>query len=132
MSIEYLYEKMPERKTSENGVVLLLVLSVILVIVILSGVVLAAITSQSRLTQHQINRIKAYYAGKGIMNYALNQLRKGLWVPGTYCLGNCSGLGVFSPTGTIPPEPDFPSYNILVTISPGSPNTIVITTEYTS
>jgi len=66
---------------NKRGVVLFIVLGVVLVGVILAAVILSIVSSQSRLTHHQVSRIKAYYAAKGIMNYANEKLRKGDWVP---------------------------------------------------
>ncbi|MDD5409570.1 MAG: hypothetical protein PHC71_05735 [Candidatus Omnitrophica bacterium] len=106
----------------KKGVILLIVLATILIITILAGVVLGVITNQSRLTQHKIARIKAYYAARGIMNYANYMIKAGAWIPSTTqnryaCLGNCSALGVSSPTYAIPTDADIP-YNILVRIHP--------------
>ena len=111
---------MLKHNTARKGVVLLIVLATILVVIILAGIILNIVSSQSRLTTHQVSRIKAYYAGRGIMNYALDMLRQGNWtasgsVNKTACLGNCTGLGVAAPDYTIPTDSDIP-YNILVTI----------------
>jgi hypothetical protein len=138
---------------NKKGIVLFIVLATVLIIVILSGVILSIISSQSRLTHHQASRIKAYYAGKGIMNYALEMLRKGSpggWVlPGTGNLyyachkaqgssKDCVDSGI-SPTSSayiIPTDNDIP-YNVQVTIHPDKtgPNNIgaklEIKTEYT-
>lgn len=125
----------------EKGVVLLIVIATIMVIVILSGAILSIISSQSRLTHHQISRIKAYYAGKGIMNYAQDMLRQGIWVADAAsnryaCHRDCSGLGVPSPDYVIPTDGDI-TYNILVTIYPRNQalgNTVTrldIKTDYT-
>ncbi|MDP2044012.1 MAG: hypothetical protein Q8K15_02445, partial [Candidatus Omnitrophota bacterium] len=106
-----------------KGVVLFIVLGLILVVVVLAAVILSIISSQSRLTHHQVSRIKAYYAGKGMMNYASDMLRKGNWVPNASggankyaCHRNCIDSGV-SATYTIPIDNDIP-YNIQVTIHP--------------
>ncbi|MFA5095977.1 MAG: hypothetical protein WC478_01410, partial [Candidatus Omnitrophota bacterium] len=83
---------------SSRGIVLLIVMGVILIVVILSAIILRTSTSQSRLTLHQTSRIKAYYAAKGIMNYALDKLRKNEWsAPASgsryACHGNCASMG---------------------------------------
>ena len=119
-------------KDPQKGVILLIVLATIMVVVILSGVVLGIITNQSSLTRHKIDRAKAYYAAKGIMNYALDMLSKGASGGGwsadptnnRYAChskvsgGNCSSLGVSAPYyATIPTDSDIP-YNVLVTIYP--------------
>ena len=114
---------MPKPGSAERGVILLIVLGTVLIVIILSGVMLKTVSNQSRLTHHQVSRIKAYYAIKGIMNYAQDMLRKGTWAPDPVtnnryaCLGDCSGLGVSAPDYPIPADSDIP-YNILVTIYP--------------
>jgi hypothetical protein len=54
-------------------------------VVILTSVVLTLIASQSKLADHQLRRIQAYYAGQAAVNYALEELRLGTagWVPDT-------------------------------------------------
>lgn len=108
---------------NRKGVILFIVLSVVLVVVILSGVILTIISSQSRLTHHQVSRIKAYYASKGIMNYALEMLRIGTWVPNASggankyaCHRGCIDVS-FPAAYTINTDPDIP-YIIQVTIHP--------------
>ncbi|MDD4954382.1 MAG: hypothetical protein PHG40_05715 [Candidatus Omnitrophica bacterium] len=113
---------MLKRNTARKGVILLIVLATLLVVIILAGVILSIVTNQTRLTTHQVGRIKAYYAGKGMMNYTLDMLRKGTWAAHATdkryaCHGDCTALGVPSPTYTIPADTDIP-YNILVTIYP--------------
>ncbi len=116
----------------EKGVILLIVLGTVLIVVILAGVILGLVTSQSRLTLHQVSRTKVYYAAKGIMNYSLDMLRKGEAAGGwaadstnnRYAChskvagGNCASLGQSPPYyATILTDSDIP-YNILVTIYP--------------
>ncbi|MDD2679841.1 MAG: hypothetical protein PHO03_03445 [Candidatus Omnitrophica bacterium] len=113
---------MLKHNAAEKGVVLLIVLATLLVVIILAGVILNLISNQTRLTTHQVSRIRAYYATKGIMNYTLDMLRQGTWVPHATdkryaCHRDCTGLGVAEPTYTIPIDTDIP-YNILVTIYP--------------
>jgi len=132
---------MPNPEANESGIVLIIVLAIILVVVILSGAMLRTIISQSRLTHHQVSRIKAYYAGKGMMNYVQDMLRKGTWTADATnkkyaCHRDCSGLGVPAPNYIIPTDNDI-LYNILVTIYPlnqALSNTVTqldIKTEYT-
>lgn len=73
---------------NKKGVVLFMVLGTLLVVIILANVVLAIISSQSRLTHHQVSRIQAYYAAQAGMNLALENLRTGTWT--------------FSPTNSCP------------------------------
>jgi Tfp pilus assembly protein PilX len=114
---------MSKPKTAKReGVVLLIVLGTLLVVIVLAGFILNIISNQSRLSNHQISRIKAYYASKGMMNYALEMLREGTWVADstvnvTACHGDCAGFGVPSPTYSIPTDVDIP-YNVLVIIYP--------------
>jgi len=56
-----------------------MVMGILLVVVVLANVILAIISSQARLTHHQVSRIQAYYAAQAGMNYALDQLRTGDW-----------------------------------------------------
>lgn len=66
-------------KTKERGIVLFVVLATILVVILLANVILSIISSQSRLTHHQVSRIQAYYAAQAGINYAYEMLRKGTW-----------------------------------------------------
>jgi Tfp pilus assembly protein PilX len=76
---------MVDPKRRQKGIVLVLVLATILIVVLLGIAILNIISSQSRLTHHQLSRIQAYYANKAVINYAFEQLRTGAWVPGTNC-----------------------------------------------
>jgi Tfp pilus assembly protein PilX len=114
---------MLKSKSARRGVALFIVLGTILVVVILANVVLSIILSHSRLTHHQIGRIRAHYAGLAGMNYALEQLRTGTWSPpNNYCIGNstaghCGG----SPDVN---DPDMP-YEVRINITAsgsGGPN----------
>lgn len=71
--------------TNKKGVVLVIVLGTILVTALLANAVIHLISSQSRLTHHQLSRIQAYYATKAAVTYAQEQLRAGAWVAGTNC-----------------------------------------------
>jgi len=139
---------MPKLQSSGKGVVLLIVIGVIFISVLFAGIALKLITSQSSLTQHQVYRIKAYYAAKGIMNYAQDMLRKGTWTPhdsnkryvchSKVAGGNCSSLSVSPPYyATISTDSNIP-YDILVTIYPlnqalvGTVTQLDIKTKYTS
>ncbi len=98
---------------SQKGVALYLVLATLLVVIVLANVVLSIISSQSRLTHHQISRIQAYYADMAGINYAFEMLRTGTWtIPASsasYTLTLCrSGCSIN--------EPDLPSSVTLVNI----------------
>ena len=66
---------------NNKGIVLLIVLATLLVVTILGNIILNTVLSQSRLTHHQISRIRAYYATQAGMNYAIEMLRLGNWTP---------------------------------------------------
>lgn len=107
---------------AKKGVVLLIVLATLLVVIVLVGVILGIISNQSSLTTHQLSRIKAYYAAKGMMVYAMDMLRQGIWKADSTnkkyaCHRSCTVLGVASPDYTIPTDGGIP-YNVLVTIYP--------------
>lgn len=68
----FLYAKMPKYK---KGVILFIVLGVLMVVVVLTTVILRIISSQSRLSYHQLSRIQAHYAAKAGVVYALEKLR---------------------------------------------------------
>jgi len=82
---------------SKKGIALFIVLGIIMVVVVLSMVILRVTSSQSRLTNHQIERVRAYYAGKAGMNLAFYNLNKGTWSPPAsgiryYCINGAVDL----------------------------------------
>ncbi len=81
-----------ENMKREKGVVLLVVLAAIFMVTILVNIILGLTLSQSRLTHHQVNRIRAYYALQAGMNLAFDRLRTGDWDTTTtpYTLGKAS------------------------------------------
>ncbi|MCM8795255.1 MAG: hypothetical protein NC928_00975 [Candidatus Omnitrophica bacterium] len=87
---------------NKKGVALLMVLGTLLVVLVLANVVLAIISSQTRLTHHQISRIQAYYAAWAGINYALEQLRTGAWTVAP--TNSCS-----PPNGCVLVDNDFPA-----------------------
>lgn len=95
----FLYAKMPKHK---KGVILFIVLGVLMVVIVLTTVILRIISSQSRLSYHQLSRIQAQYAAKAGMVYALEKLRTNDW---TYSpVNSCP-----DPGGCVVTDPDFPS-----------------------
>jgi len=64
-------------RLNNKGVVLIIVLATLFVVVLLANIILGLMSSQSRLTHHQVSRIQAYYADWGGVNYAYDKLRKG-------------------------------------------------------
>jgi len=69
-------------KRSQSGVVMLVVLGAIMVVIILANIIMTLMSSQSRLTHHQVSRIQAYYAAMGAINYTYEQLRQRVWQAG--------------------------------------------------
>jgi len=138
----------PER--AQKGVVLLIVLGTVLVVTVLASAVLAVVNNQTRLTHHQVSRIKAYYASLGIMNLALENLRKsvsgGGWDPHPTnyryaCFPSLGCIDGVTRDYDLPDDPDIP-YKVQVKIYPqgtvaaGSPigsgvTQIEIKTDYT-
>jgi Tfp pilus assembly protein PilX len=60
---------------NKKGVALYFVLAIVLIMVILANIILNFITSQNRLTTHQVKRVQAIYAAQAGVNYAIEQLR---------------------------------------------------------
>jgi len=60
-----------------KGVVLFIVLAVLMIVVIMSIIILRIMSSQNRLTHHQVSRIQAYYASLAGINLAYDMLRQG-------------------------------------------------------
>jgi len=76
-------------KFGKKSMVLLVVMATLLVLISLTIAVLSLILSHARLTAHQVNRTKAYYAALAGMNLAMEEMRNGNWLPSsatTYCL----------------------------------------------
>ncbi len=134
---------MPNR--SRKGVALFIVLGIIMLVMILTIVILRIMFSQSRLTHHQVSRIKAYYAGKSMMNYAFEMLRTGAWIPNPsggankYACHSSDETCIDSVTNNYPilPYDSAIGYKVQVTIYPQNTalnNTVTrldIKTEYT-
>jgi len=71
-----------------RAVVLTVVLIIFLLITILCGIILNLYTSQARLNEHYIRRIKAYYAALGGIWWAIDRLRNGIVSPGIITIGD--------------------------------------------
>jgi len=81
----------------------MIVLATILIVVILATIIFGLVTSQTRLTHHQVSRIQAYYADQAAVNYALENLRTGVWTIGANCAStNCCSTPC-TDTATNPP-----------------------------
>lgn len=81
----------------EKGIALFMVLGTILIIVILANVMLTMISSQGRLTHHQVSRIQAYYAAQAGVNYAYESLRVGTWNAASCPAPNGCRVSIFAP-----------------------------------
>ena len=86
---------------NKKGVVLFIVIGVIIIVTALATVILRVISSQSRLTHHQVGRIQGLYTGKAGMIYALEQLRLGAW---KFSPNSCP-----NPAGCPVSDPNFPN-----------------------
>ena len=73
-----------------KGVILLMVLATVLIVALLANIILRLISTQYKLTHHQIARIQAYYAAMAGVNYALDNLRRGAWTVNS-CLESAGG-----------------------------------------
>ncbi len=62
---------------NKKGIVLFVVLATIFMVILLGNIILNIMSSQSRLTHHQVSRIQAYYAATAGANYAFDKLRRG-------------------------------------------------------
>lgn len=90
---------------NHKGTALFIVLSTLLVVVILANIALRIAASHSRLTNHQVSRIRAYYAAQAALVYTMEQLRKGTWkapeatqATKHACLNSCVDTGVSAST----------------------------------
>lgn len=109
----------------KKGVVLLIVLGTILLVVILANIILSTMSSQSRLTHHQVSRIQAYYAAMAGINYAFESIRlnDANWIPAPDVFPNtrtrilCRGCVLPNVN-----EPELPNSIQQVTITIGAPN----------
>lgn len=64
-------------RLNRKGVVLFIVLAVLMIVIILASVILSIMSSQFRLTHHQVSRIQAYYASMAGINLAYDMLSQG-------------------------------------------------------
>lgn len=72
----------------KKAVALLTVLVFMLLVTIIAGAALSIMTKQARLAEHQIRRIKGFYAVESAINKAYQSLRvQGITVPPVNCPG---------------------------------------------
>jgi Tfp pilus assembly protein PilX len=84
---------------AHSGVTLYLVILMLIIVLTLSVIVVNLIVAHTRLTSHQIERVKAYYTAMAGINLAYTRLRTGYWGNNTYHL-NKSGATVGTPCTT--------------------------------
>ncbi|MCX5702984.1 MAG: hypothetical protein NT066_00570 [Candidatus Omnitrophica bacterium] len=102
-----------------------IVLGTIFIVITLGNIILSIISSQSRLTHHQVSRIQSYYAAMAGVNYALEMVRLGNanWIPSPDTGANtrtrilCRGCS----TPDVD-EPNLPISIQQVTVTIGAPN----------
>lgn len=63
-------------RINKKGIALFIVLATIFIVILLANIILSIMSSQSRLTHHQISRIQAYYSTMSGANYAFDKLRR--------------------------------------------------------
>ena len=104
----------------EKGIVLFIVLGTILLVIVLANAILSMISSQSRLTHHQVSRIQAYYAAQAGMNLAIEKLRIGDWQPNSS--GGADKYACINGCDVTPTYPVFADstirFNVKITIHP--------------
>lgn len=67
---------MLNRLMSQRGMVLFIVLAIFFIVILIGNFTMGLISSQSRLTHHNVGRIQAYYAAQGALHYAFEKLRQ--------------------------------------------------------
>ncbi|MFA4888581.1 MAG: hypothetical protein WC628_03275 [Candidatus Omnitrophota bacterium] len=118
-------------KLKPRGIVLLLVLAAVVLVVILAGAILSLILNQARITNHQVNRIRAYYAAQAGVNLAMEKLRVGDWTnPAVHMLCNATICSCNSPGNVCDEDMPF-LVNINITRYGGQFN-ISATANYTA
>jgi hypothetical protein len=113
---------MPKVSLDNRGVVLLVVVATIMIAVVLAGVVLKVVSSQARLSHHDVSRVQAYYASIAGVNYAFEQLRKGAagggWVVGANCIASSPCEKKFDDGDFYPPVLINPINGVSIIIRP--------------
>jgi Tfp pilus assembly protein PilX len=97
---------------TRKAVALTVVLTMLIVVLTLAFIVANLVSNQSRLTRHQLERTRAYYAGLAAANLVIDGLRYLNWASGnrTLCASGCT-----TNDGDIPYRVD-----ISITDAPGS------------
>ncbi len=82
-----------DRIRDNKGVVLFIVIANVFIVVLLASIILIIMKNNSRLSQHKINRIKAYYGAYAAMAYAFDRLGTSAWTTGDYAICPAAGAG---------------------------------------
>lgn len=61
---------------NHKGIAIYIVIVILLIVVALAAIAVVVMRSQTTLTQHQVTRIQAYYAGLGGLAYAYDSLTR--------------------------------------------------------
>jgi Tfp pilus assembly protein PilX len=77
---------------ARKAVALTVVLTMLVVVLTLAYIVASLISNQSRITRHQLERTRAYYAGLAGANLAIDGLRYLNWASGnrSLCASSCT------------------------------------------
>jgi len=106
----------------KKGIVLVVVLGVLIVLSILAIVALSLMTQESRIAEHKIKRMRAFYAAQAGEIHALEQLRKGQALDPSITVG--AGITGYPAAG----------YNVVINrvlgTGPGGSDTINATVNY--
>lgn len=81
----------------KRGVVLVVVIGVMFVIITLALSALFLMTQESRIAEHKIKRIRAFFAAQAGIVQALDSLRQGVTPPSTIYIG--SGISGYPSAG---------------------------------
>ena len=81
----------------KKSVVLVVVIGVMIIIFTLALVALYLMTQESRIAEHKVRRVRAFFAAQAGVVHALEQLRKGEAVDPQVCVG--AGMGGYPPGG---------------------------------
>lgn len=134
------------RSRQDKGMVMLMVLGTLFIVILLANIIIGIMSSQQRLTRHQVSRTQAYYAAFAGMNYAMDMMRPGRvapWVAGSDCTqaspctltfaagdftpaniltGNSVTIIIYAPQASNPANPCY--------TPPGNSNCIKVTADY--
>jgi Tfp pilus assembly protein PilX len=78
--------------STRKAMALTVVVTMLIVVLTLAYIVAQLVSNQSRLTNHQVERARAYYAGLAGVNLAIDGLRYLSWTSGnrSLCASSCT------------------------------------------